>query len=285
MLRFAAVALFLSATGVEAGPPRISEDRDLLELNLAGWNCLNRLEGSAKTPDGVERNRLKNRSISSPLPPVVASFDTAAFLKHVGGFDLQTKGKRRKDLTPEQKEQLDALEKQVVSLTGYLVIAYAGPTESTNCGSIDPHDWHLEIFEKPADHHPQIGDPTPIVCEITPRTQTSIYRDNIRLQALAAFIRAPDLSIEPTGHNAVRIRVTGYLLWDDDHNGSADVGTTIRRVGANKYHNPWRSSAWEIHPVLKIEKADTPPAPAPILTTPAQTSPPAPAATATDFQN
>jgi hypothetical protein len=50
--------------------------------------------------------------------------------------------------------------------------------------------------------------------------------------------------------------VTGYLLWDDEHNGVADVGTTIRTIGANKYHHPWRSTPWEIHPVLKIEALD-----------------------------
>jgi hypothetical protein len=42
-------------------------------------------------------------------------------------------------------------------------------------------------------------------------------------------------------------------LWDDEHNGAADVGTTIRTIGANKYHQPWRSTAWEIHPAIKLE--------------------------------
>jgi hypothetical protein len=76
------------------------------------------------------------------------------------------------------------------------------------------------------------------------------------MQVLAGFIRAPDLTIEPTGHVARKIRVTGYLLWDDEHNGSADVGTSIRAIGANKYHQPWRSTAWEIHPAIKIEAID-----------------------------
>ena len=239
-----------------AARPKISEDRELKEIDLAGWDCRDRLEGTAKTPDGVERNRLKNRSAVdlSGIQPL--SLETASFLQHIAAFDAQNKGRRRKDLNTEQRQQLEALEKQIVSITGYLVLAYAGPPETTNCGSTDFHDWHLELFEKPLDHAPDAGDQTPIICEITPRTQNAIFQDNIRMQTLAAFIRAPDLTIEPTGHAARRIRVTGYLLWDDEHNGKADIGPSIGQAGANKYHRPWRSTAWEIHPAIKIEAID-----------------------------
>jgi hypothetical protein len=245
---------------------QISNDRELKEIELAGWDCR---EGTAKTPDGLERNRLKNRSAPSLPGPDAKPLDTASFLKLTADFEAQTKNKLRKDLTPALQRQLDELEKQSVALTGYLVLAYAGPTESTNCGSVDFHDWHLELFEKPQDHAPQPGDPTPIVCEISPRTQNAIYRDGIRIQDLAAFFRRADLEVEPTAHPAKQIRVTGYLLWDDEHNGKADVGPAVDHVGANKYHQPWRSTAWEIHPVYKIDILNAasitsaPPVPAP----------------------
>jgi len=244
-----------SATAI-AARPEISEDRELKELDLTSWNCRDTPEGSAKTPDGGERNRLKNRPPSDLKGMDVKAFDTASFLQYMAAFEARAKGARRRELNAEQRRQLDPLEKQIVSFTGYLVLAYAGPPESTNCASTDFHDWHLELFEKPQDHAPQIGDPTPIICEITPRTQSGIYRDNVRIQALAAFIRAPDMTIESTGHPARKVRVTGYLLWDDEHNGAADIGTTIRTFGANKYHQPWRSTAWEIHPAIKIEAID-----------------------------
>ena len=253
-------------------PPRpaISEDRELKEIDLTTWDCRDHPEGSAKTPDGVERNRLKNRPGVSLATQNPRALETASLLQYFAPFEGQAKNMRRKDLTTAQRQQLDPLEKQIASFTGYLVLAYCGPPESTNCGSMDFHDWHLELFETPLDHAPGIGDPTPIICEITPRTQNAIFRDNIRMQALAGFIRAPDFTIEPTGHAARKIRVTGYLLWDDEHNGAADVGTTIRTIGANKYHHPWRSTAWEIHPALKIEALDgaimTPPSsPAPAV--------------------
>jgi len=56
-----------------------------------------------------------------------------------------------------------------------------------------------------------------------------------------------------TGHSAQKSAVTGYLLWDDEHNSSAETGPTIQRWGRNGLHQPWRSTAWEIHPMMKIE--------------------------------
>jgi len=75
----------------------------------------------------------------------------------------------------------------------------------------------------------------------------------LQLQSLAGFFRLPDVSYQTTGHDACKVRVTGYLLWDDDHNGSADVGTTVQNFSNNGFYHPWRSTAWEIHPVMKIE--------------------------------
>src|SRR4030095_11146447 len=122
-------------------------------------DCLNRAEGAAETAGGIERNRMKNRSPNdhSGLTPA-ESLEVAGFLKKVDEYDSRIQGKRREELTAAQKEQLDSYEKQIVSLTGWLVLAYAGPSESTNCGSPTFHDWHLEIVEDPSDHPPRIGD-------------------------------------------------------------------------------------------------------------------------------
>jgi hypothetical protein len=133
------------------------------------------------------------------------------------------------------------------------VLAYAGPPETTNCASPIFHDWHLEIFENPSDHAPQVGDPTPIICEITPRTEQRIHRDGVRIQLLAGFFHLQDVTYRSTTQKAEKVRVTGYLLWDDDHNGGADVGSTIRYFSKNGFHYSWRSTAWEIHPAMKTE--------------------------------
>jgi hypothetical protein len=230
-----------------------TEDTELRDLKLEPWNCTNKNEGTAQSQEARKRNRMKNRWLVNLSGFRVDSLDTASFLKKVREYDSLIQGKHRGDLTLAQREELDADENQIVSLTGWLVLAYAGPPETTNCGDETYHDWHLEMFEKPSDHAPQVGDSTPIICEITPRTERIIYRDGVRIQSLAGFFRLHDASYRATGHSAQKVRVTGYLLWDDDHNGSADVGSTIEYFSKNRFHHPWRSTAWEIHPVMKVE--------------------------------
>ncbi|MDQ2919298.1 MAG: hypothetical protein M3R10_05415 [Verrucomicrobiota bacterium] len=50
------VSLIVGTALSAQAQPRISDDRDLKDIDLTGWDCLNRLEGSAKTPDAQERN-------------------------------------------------------------------------------------------------------------------------------------------------------------------------------------------------------------------------------------
>ena len=123
------IAVFISAYAF-AARPTISEDRELKEIDLTSWDCRDRPEGNAKTPDGAERNRLKNRPSAALAGTKPVSLETATFLQYLAAFDAQTKGTRRKDLSATQRRQLEPLEKQVVSFTGYLVLAYAGPPES-----------------------------------------------------------------------------------------------------------------------------------------------------------
>jgi hypothetical protein len=248
---------------------RGGSNADLRAVDLAGWPCLDAPTGSAKTQEGMERNQMKNRPPVDLAAVNIETLDTASFLKKVREYDSHLDAQRRSDLSDAEKALLNGYENQIVSLTGWLVLAYPGPPETTNCGDRNFHDWHLEIFESSSDHHPQIGDPTPIICEITPRTEKAIYDDNIRLHSISAFFRTGK-QYESTGHPSRKIRVTGYLTWDDDHNGKADVGSIVDNISpGNGYHHPWRSTAWEIHPVIKIEILDSnatseaPPVPTP----------------------
>jgi hypothetical protein len=246
-----AILLLVFATLADAA------DLELRDVDLNDWSCLDSASGTAKTQDGTERNAMKNRPLVELAGLRVEALDTASFLKKVREYDSHLDAQRRSDLSVFGKKLLGQYENQIVSLTGWLVLAYPGPPETTNCGDRNFHDWHLEVFENSTDHHPQIGDPTPIICEIAPRTEGAIYRDNIRLPSVAGFFRTGK-QYESTGHPPRKIRITGYLTWDDDHNGKADVGSTIDNISpGNGYHHPWRSTAWEIHPVIKVEVLDS----------------------------
>jgi len=249
----ACLCLGIALTAIASPATVGTEDTELRDLDVTKWDCANQSEGTAQSQEARERNRMKNRWLANLSAFTVEPLDTAAFLKKVREYDSRLQSKHRGELTAAQKDELDSYENQIVSLTGWLVLAYAGPPETTNCGNAVFHDWHLEIFESPSDHAPQVGDPTPIICEVTPRTERAIYRDSVRLQSLTGFVRLQNASYRATGHKAQGIRVTGYLLWDDEHNGSADVGSPIEYFSTNGFHHPWRSTAWEIHPVMKIE--------------------------------
>ena len=230
-----------------------TEDTELRDLELTGWDCANQFQGTARSQDAGERNRMKNRSQVDVSAFTREPLNTFAFLKKVRECDSRLHSAHRSELTTAQRDQLDSYENQIVSLTGWLQLAYAGGPETANCASATFHDWHLEIFESPSDHTPRMGDPTSIICEITPRTEQRIYRDNVRLQSLIGFFRLQEMSYHATGHKAQKVRVTGYLMWDDDHNSSADVGPTVEYFSRDGFHHPWRSTAWEVHPVMKIE--------------------------------
>jgi len=230
-----------------------TEDTEFRDLDITRWDCVNQGEGTAQSQEARERNRMKNRwPVDLSLFPV-EPLDTAGFLKKTREYDSRVQSTHRAEMSATQKDELDKYENQIVSLTGWLVLTYPGPTESTNCASTTFHDWHLEIYENASEHVPQVGDSTPIICEVTPRTEPNVYRTGARIESMTAFLRLRDMSYRPTTHKARRVRVTGYLMWDDEHNGIADVGPNIEYFSKNGFHHPWRSTAWEIHPVMKIE--------------------------------
>jgi hypothetical protein len=163
---------------------------ELRDLDVTGWDCVNKLERIAQSQDAMEPNRMKNRWPVNVAAFPVESLDTTAFLKKVREYDASILRDDRSKLTAAQKDQLDSYENQMVSLTGWLLVTYAGPPETANCASATFHDWHLEIFEKPSDHAPRIGDPTPTICEITPRTERPLGDANQRCTNECDF--APD---------------------------------------------------------------------------------------------
>lgn len=229
-----------------------AEDTELRKLDVSRWPCLKKPVGTATRPDEQERNLMKNRS-PIRIRPNVEQLDVPSFLRKVAAYDAKLKATDRGNLDLRRKAELRGFENQIVSLTGWLNLAYPTKAESTNCGDPTFHDWHLEVSSEPMDHPPRVGDTTPIICEVTPRTEKLLYDQGVRLRALAGFMRLLDNSYQPTQHPPRKIRVTGYLIWDDLHNDSETIGPKVKLIGDDNFHHPWRATAWEIHPILKIE--------------------------------
>jgi len=234
----------------------LAEDTELRDLDINHWSCLGKPAGTATQPDEQERNLIKNRNPVRTLPLNVEQLDIPSFLRKVAAYDAALKVTHRADLDQLRKEQLRGFENQIVSLTGWLGLGYSSTAESANCRDATFHDWHLEVFPQPMDHPPRIGDATPIICEVTPRTEKRLYDQGVRLLALTSFIRLLDNSFQATRHPSRKIRVTGYLMWDDLHNDREAVGSKVKLIGSDKFHHPWRATAWEVHPILKLETAE-----------------------------
>ena len=71
------VLLVVIASFVTSG----AEDLELRDLDVAGWECLDRAEGTAKTQDGIERNRMKNRSPENQTAGPIESLDMVRMLR------------------------------------------------------------------------------------------------------------------------------------------------------------------------------------------------------------
>jgi hypothetical protein len=246
------LVLLVSAALVSPGGT-FAQDTELRDLDVSHWFCLSKPGGTATQPDEQERNLMKSRNSPATLPINVEQLDAASFLKKVAAYDAQLKATRRAELDQFRKDKLLTFQNQIVSLTGWLILAYPGLGESANCNDATFHDWHLEVFSQSSDHPPQVGDPTPIICEITPRSEKLLYDQSVRLLPSAGFIRLSDNSYRSTGHPARKIRVTGFLMWDDLHNGPETVGEKVKFIGNDRLHHPWRATAWEVHPILKLE--------------------------------
>ena len=176
--------LVVIASSVTSG----GEDLELRDLDVAGWECLDRAEGTTKTQDGMERNRMKNRSPENQTAGPIESLDTATFLKKFGGYGAYAQGKRRSGLTAEQRDRLTSLEKQIVSLTGWLNLVYAGPPETTNCGNATSTTGTLKYLKTQAITHRKSAIRRQSFVRLHPG------RSRLYIEKAFAFSRSPDFS-------------------------------------------------------------------------------------------
>lgn len=113
---------------------------------------------------------------------------------------------------------------RAATLEGFVVSISLGPLEAANC--FCRRDVHLMIAPGPDSPARQ-----QVVLEITPRMETTKEWSLERLKQ------------ELTGR---RVRFEGWLFFDALHAGESE-NTAPGRV------NNWRATAWELHPVSKID--------------------------------
>lgn len=135
------------------------------------------------------------------------------------------------------REKLTALgEGNLIRVVALALVVRSGSKESCNCGltGVANTDNHIVLID-PADDSPSLeaDEPDSVTAEFTPRVRKSLA-DLSRATLKPLIDDAPD--------NALRVRVTGLLMFDSEHS----LGHHLKR------HNNW-----EIHPVFIMEYCPT----------------------------
>lgn len=160
-------------------------------------------------------NRVKNR-LEAPTAPAAISFGD---LQGLPSEPLAGKLSRRR-WPGWWREKVTAGEARGVTLEGFVMeVRLMGP-ETANCRDRRRSDVHLALGESPDAPRARWA-----VTELTPtiRDRHPVWHMK-RLRRLSK--------------DHARVRITGWLMYDHEH---------LDRVGIN------RISAWEVHPVTKIE--------------------------------
>lgn len=136
-----------------------------------------------------------------------------------------------------RKMYLAALESRPVMLEGFLAMEKNGGEESVNCGSSTRKDIHMEIAGTDATD-PKNNRDVHVVTEVTPWFREMITAWSTSTVGQFASYRG---GYSGTNHGPPgRVRVYGWLFYDNPHAGDGSVGT-------------WRGTAWEVHPITRIE--------------------------------
>lgn len=172
-------------------------------------------EGSTVNTKIIALNKLKNRSEF----PGVSEFDTSVTLL--------------KMLKPgEDSKRWNA--HKAAAITGYVYDVKPGGVETCNCKTkiIDERDTHIELTIDPM----QTGKTQRVVVEVTPRIR-KIMLD-----------KGQDWSTKSLRKKLLGrwVKFEGWLLFDEEHANQAE------NTNPGRARN-WRATAWEIHPVTKIE--------------------------------
>ena len=173
------------------------------------------VEGDAKLAAVRELNVAKRR-MTVPTPADVDPSVTLAALVTPGN-DVDRWNMRR-----------------AATISGYVADVKVGGVESVNCHTHDPlyRDTHIELTLDPMHD----DESKHVIVEVTPQWREQAAKHGLDWTT-------PGLRRALLGR---WIRVTGWLLFDAEH---ANASENTAKPGAHV----WRATAWEIHPITKIE--------------------------------
>jgi len=172
-------------------------------------------------PDGTDGdpilNRLKNRATA---PATVKDYNVDQIIA-IPNDILEQEGRRqRSNWYPAARLHAQQYESLGARVTGYIVKAKQSGLESAN-GYVDSlRDYHIWISETPEGSRARS-----LIVEMTPRWKA--IHPEWRLRYLQSLVE-----------NRAKVRVTGWLLWDEEHASEVDKS---------------RGTQWEIHPVTLFE--------------------------------
>jgi hypothetical protein len=178
------------------------------------------LEGTAKSASLQALNRNKNRYTVPQASEINSSITVSAML---------APGNDRTRWKPTSGAEI----------TGYVLDLKPGGPETCNCGKTDPAhtDAHIELVL----HSTDTLMTKSVVVEVTPRLRTIMAASGtdwstttLRKQLLHRWVK-----------------VQGWMTFDAQH---ANAAENTNPGGANN----WRATAWEIHPVTRLEVIPAP---------------------------
>lgn len=132
---------------------------------------------------------------------------------------------------------LGQMEARPVVLEAYLAMVKSGGAESPNCNSAERKDVHMELAGNDSEDPKQTRDKG-VVAEVTPwfgAQFPSWTLDSLGQYSSYKSGYGGNMKRPPT-----KVRIYGWLFFDNWHAADGSVRT-------------WRGTAWEIHPITRIE--------------------------------
>ena len=210
VLAIVALALIWYVSSPEKKLPKTSEQFGVAPETLGGVGP----EGSGGDP---LLNREKNRNT---LPQTVSDLSPTDIIQ-IPFLELADAGRHKRQYWSDAATSyVNQAEQRGIRLTGYLVHAKESGPESCNGYSDSLRDYHIWVSDQPTDDKSQ-----GVIVEMTPRFKA--IHPEWRLHM-----------IERLADEHARVRVTGWLMWDEEH--PDEVGKS-------------RATQWEVHPVTNFE--------------------------------